>query len=394
MNQKKITYILGAGASCKSQPLVSNMKIRMESLMDLLNPESEIHQKLINPKFKNRTSALYRKYTNIVQETLQHYTPDTYAKKLFLTKETEKLETLKEFLNLYFLFEQDISQEVYDTFASISEILTVDNVTKDYSDLVKNSTHVLELDDKIQAKFNAFDEIKIPKDYRYDVFFATLLVENNGILELPTNINVISWNYDNQFELAYKEYCPKLSYKEILNYLKIYPCPDYVGENKIDKIIRLNGFANNYIKRRILIEHNNETKEAALNFDNVIDTEINFYTLLKMLVDNDLDDYPNNINFAWEQNPMQKNAINQSYNLIINTDILVIIGYSFPNFNREVDKKIFSSINGMKDIKIIIQVPEIEEFEKIKQRILIINENIDKNDISQNSDRDQFYIPL
>jgi len=91
---------------------------------------------------------------------------------------------------------------------------------------------------------------------------------------------------------------------------------------------------------------------------------------------------------------MQKNAINQSYNLIINTDILVIIGYSFPNFNREVDKKIFSSINGMKDIKIIIQVPEIEEFEKIKQRILIINENIDKNDISQNSDRDQFYIPL
>ncbi len=396
MSGTNVTYILGAGASCYSQPLVFDMKERMEALLYFLHPELN---KDIS-KFGKQTKELFERYKPIVDEANKHYTPDTYAKKLWLTHQDKKLKLLKEFLNLYFLFEQDYLKESYIEFPKLKDkeiynqlqgISNVDpNLFNDDNGSVFNSLKSLKKKSKIKY---VWDGIGQAIDYRYDVFFATLLVENNETLELPDNINIISWNYDNQFELAYKQYCPKLSYKEILNYLKIYPCSDYVGENKIDKIIRLNGFANNYIKRRILIEHKDETKEPVLNFDNVIDTEINFYTLLKMLLENDLNDYQNNINFAWEQYPMQQNAINQSCNLIMNTDIIVIIGYSFPNFNREVDKTIFSKYRVFESKEIIIQVPNKYEYEKIKQRIQTIKK-IPDSVFKHISDADQFYIPM
>ena len=105
MGTKNITYLLGAGGSCYSQPLVYNMKDRMLSLLELLNPESRLHQKYITHRLKGQTELLYNKYENILKEAVKHYTPDTYAKKLHLTSEKNKLALLKEFLNLYFLFE-------------------------------------------------------------------------------------------------------------------------------------------------------------------------------------------------------------------------------------------------------------------------------------------------
>ena len=52
------------------------------------------------------------------------------------------------------------------------------------------------------------------------------------------------------------------------------------------------------------------------------------------------------------------------------TDIIVIIGYSFPNFNRDVDKTIFWEYTVSETKEIIIQVPDKYEYEKTKQRIV------------------------
>ena len=110
---QNVTYILGAGASCKSQPLVSNMKERMKCLLSLLDSRTRIHENNICSTFKNKTEKLYNRYKPIVDEAIKHYTPDNYAKKLSLTKKTADLDTFKEFLNLYFLFEQDFEQNEF-----------------------------------------------------------------------------------------------------------------------------------------------------------------------------------------------------------------------------------------------------------------------------------------
>jgi len=52
--------------------------------------------------------------------------------------------------------------------------------------------------------FFIFEQTRIPADMRYDTFYAsTLKVETDSKktqLNLPENIQVISWNYDYQFE--------------------------------------------------------------------------------------------------------------------------------------------------------------------------------------------------
>ena len=113
----------------------------------------------------------FEKYREVVEEAVKHYTVDTYARKLWLQNKKIKLKTLKEFLCLFFAFEQ----------SSRSDKLP--NIYDKQSEYGVNETH-----------------IHTPLDYRYDVFMATLLDRD---MLLPENISIISWNYDYQLELAY-----------------------------------------------------------------------------------------------------------------------------------------------------------------------------------------------
>jgi hypothetical protein len=206
MGTKNITYILGAGASYYSQPLVYNMKERMLSLLELLNPNSRLHQEYIAHNLKGGTQLLYDKYENILKEAVKHYTPDTYAKKLHLTGGKTKLEILKEFLNLYFLFEQDFIKDAYNVFPNDPYNIGP-QVYGIYSDQNYPNYDDVQLEkDKDKVK-EIWKNISNPIDYRYDVFYATLLEAfADEKLMLPSNVNILSWNYDNQFELAFKEY--------------------------------------------------------------------------------------------------------------------------------------------------------------------------------------------
>ena len=68
--------------------------------------------------------------------------------------------------------------------------------------------------------------------------------------------------------------------------------------------------------------------------------------------------------FSWELIEAGHNRILQSQRIFVSTQILVVIGYSFPFFNREVDKKLFSSfIEGRNtdQLKVYIQDPFISE---------------------------------
>ena len=71
-----------------------------------------------------------------------------------------------------------------------------------------------------------------------------------------------------------------------------------------------------------------------------------------------------NINFAWFQDRAFINKLSEIYGL---TDTLVVIGYSFPFFNREVDRKIIRSMPKLKKIYIQDYAPL-----NIKSRFLSI----------------------
>ena len=65
----------------------------------------------------------------------------------------------------------------------------------------------------------------------------------------------------------------------------------------------------------------------------------------------------NAIRFAWENADISKRAIKLAKDKISQSEIVVIIGYSFPYFNRNVDREIFSGFVPNPNRKVYIQSP-------------------------------------
>lgn len=117
--------------------------------------------------------------------------------------------------------------------------------------------------------------------------------------------------------------------------------------------------------------------------------ELTFLKAIEFLLENKT--IHNKIYFAWETIGIDRKwgAINQMLSF---TRKLVIIGYSFPNFNRDLDVSIFENVSH--NCEIIIQVPTVDEYTRIKERVLKRGPFIDAGQIKHIIDRDQFYIPF
>lgn len=340
MKNKNITYLIGAGASCNSMPLVNNMNKRIDCLFHLLNTGNQTSD---NSIIKNETYIIYHELISILNDAKRHKTLDTYAKKLWLTKQTGKLHKLKVLLDLYFTFEQDISKKVYK------------NTQSQFVNCEKDSL---------------WRNIGEVKDYRYDVFMATLLSKE---LTLPTNINIVSWNYDNQIELGYSEFLLENNLELINKNLRIAPLTELPNESEIYSIVKLNGQVNLNMKSR--------------NENDLLD-KLNF------IIKNGINEYPVSISFAWESSELQESRINLAKKMFYETFELIIIGYSFPYFNRAIDKELFSNFNNLESIK--VQCPT-ESFASISTAISEFeywesNSHFEKV-VKLHNDIEQFYIP-
>jgi hypothetical protein len=75
--------------------------------------------------------------------------------------------------------------------------------------------------------------------------------------------------------------------------------------------------------------------------------------------------------------------------IISRTDIVVVIGYSFPYFNREVDRYIFSNFTPRTTSKIYLQVPE-PWFQSISNRFEGVHKWLK---MTPYTEVDQFLIP-
>ncbi|MBK6365301.1 MAG: SIR2 family protein [Saprospiraceae bacterium] len=165
-------------------------------------------------------------------------------------------------------------------------------------------------------------------------------------LYLPKEHNIISWNYDNQLEIAFKEYNNGSVTGTINDKLHINkPYSDIRSH-----VYKVNGFCSMY--------------------NSANDVELSFKTQLDLLIKGS--DVPqSSIYFAWDTTkPNYFGGINK---IMERTNILVVIGYSFPNFNRDIDCDILDKLTILTCKEIVIQVPTKYEFKKIKDRIKQLN---------------------
>lgn len=264
----------------------------------------------------------------LLEMTSRHATIDTFAKKLFLTKNQTDYQKLKNLL-LLFLFYEQLGNE---------------------------------------------------PDQRYDTFLASIL--QNDVNHLPDDITIVSWNYDFQFEIAYNEYV-KADNLSMLSEIFLHS-HDKVSErrggepyreHKGFNLLKLNGSA--------FVAGDRSFFEARKNKD--LSSIVELY--YKLDVKN------NRISFAWEK--MNDQYIQRIGDCISDAKVIVIIGYSFPFFNREVDRVLFEKMPALE--KIYIQDPNANTVKLSLQPVLSKTQlsvtHLDRNIVTLEADPKQFFMP-
>ena len=309
-----VTYLIGAGASAGKRgrdlpagfpeddriieglPCVNEIAKCIEEIVNLLErtlPERiEWFNDAIGLNSKEdweqaRVEALLQ-FKLLREKCAEHSTIDTYAKKLRLRKDIHGLRKLEQLLSLFFMY--------------------------------------LQMENK--------------PDSRYDSFLASILQEN---LHFPNNIHVLSWNYDSQIEIAYDEYNEGENLYSGSKKTEIFP--------PFTEVIKINGTASfegqdnlakmrkQYIKE---LKSINPFVEGKFGRDpNPFPQQRKMMELVfmyKLFISEQTDN--TNLSFAFDDYEPTEGMFHQIDTIMKDTDVLVIIGYTFPFFNREIDRHI------------------------------------------------------
>ena len=279
----KITYLLGAGASANALPLIKKGKLGNPGLPENLKSFLEMNRDAIQ-KHNSNFSIDFDQLLEIATQSVTFGTPDLYAKYLMETGADQKYNLLKRLLSNFFSYCQSVhpSHNITDTAPMF--------------------------------------------DFRA-LTFLTTISENQ---ELPDSIKIISWNYDWQIEMAagLLKHNNSGGSAKIRNFSTWPNISD--GENFRNKdpfLFHLNGIAGYDYSASNLAEKSGD-----------------YFDFSKIEI-------PSLLSFAWEEDDSQfgkrtflERRLELAKKMVIGTQILVVIGYSFPFFNRKVDDAIFASM--------------------------------------------------
>jgi hypothetical protein len=192
-------------------------------------------------------------------------------------------------------------------------------------------------------------------EWRHQSFFTTIArtspSKEHGF---DPNINILSWNYDLQPEIACHKLFPDVPISTIPLMLGAPPFEegsDHRVNTRRFFIVRMNGCAGSHriVKREI--NQNTLTRMQDFVHSSPVDGIQGALSLYKRYTeDRDLEP---GINFAWEKKSAWRRLFSgQILPVLKDTSHLIIIGYSFPPVNREVDVEI---LRAMKPGKVIVQ---------------------------------------
>lgn len=350
--QPKITYLLGAGASANALPLVTEIPFALNHFIERFSDFDKYEN-------SDKLNGKLEKTKKLIIEIKKHYSIDTYAKKLYLIGDDHNYNRLKNLISVLLIYYQ-LNEQITAKSSKIGVINLFDNSTK-------------EENEKINKLYNKLSQ---NLDYRYDSFYATLLNKQHY---LPDNVNIMSWNYDFQLEKAYSFYAnsTKSKISSNLNIIEHSNAHLIKYNPNASNILKLNGTG--LFEKRILNNYLNQGYSLAIH---------NLF--IDALEDDTFTSATSSIKFAWETDkdePMNPILREQAKKIIADTEILVVIGYSFPIFNREVDMEILRSF----DKKIYIQAPENDAIQ-FKSQLESIKTGLSQN-CSIQTNLNQFLIP-
>ncbi|SRR5579862_1631169 len=303
----KITYLLGAGASANALPLIKKAKQPAAGFSVFPPNKPGLPEELVQFVQKYKNSALSKTtlviaLDEITRKCMEFETPDLLAKFLLETGDNKNYMLLKRLLSNYFSEQQ----------SGVGP-----------------------------GRKQAFD-------FRALTFLTTISANS----KLPENVKILSWNYDRQLEIAAEKLKPvnAQSRSKIKNFN---PWPNYrdgvEGEHfrGIPFLLHLNGIAG----YKYTAAAGAEEDASIFNFDDNMDPMISF---------------------AWEdesndsKNTFNSKRIQHLQSIAANTEILVVVGYSFPFFNRKIDDEIFKSARSSLS-KIYFQDPNLDGNQLINQ---------------------------
>lgn len=324
----RVVYLLGAGASAQALPMVSQIPKALEDHYNWLwefAKEAKFRKEMIAGKPETERSKLLGEYLNIITDlktgSASHESIDTYAKKLYLRSKTSSADKQK-------LVELKIGLALFMAY--------------------------------LQTKHKTADK-------RYDGFLASLLSHTSGgTLTLPPEVLVLNWNYDQQLALSHAAYqhegsmwsgIEQLGMRplEMLSVHSHYPC----------RSIHLNGM---FAYRADFDEIHPLVDWSTNKDEDLLDAMMLFYANLK---------YSGRmgpgrllLRFAWEGNEQTISAFKLLDEVLANCEALVVIGYSFPFFNREIDREIVKRMPVLKHV--YVQAPQ-KHAEEIARTVKTMN---------------------
>jgi hypothetical protein len=303
-----VLYLLGAGASSETLPMARHFE---NALREFVEKFKRPHVHAVKGG-NNLLNAI----TWLADETSRHYSVDTFAKKLFLSNDHDNLRKLKAALSAYLVITQ-----------------SSDNVGK-----------------------------------RYDAFFASILKQENNKIALPSNIRILTWNYDTQLEKSFYGFCA--NDEDV--YLQI------TFNQK--QIFRINGHCGTFEYGKMGPPFKATWKNTEAWADGIYLYEKNM----------ELGSVGSEISFAWEG--YTKNQLDHRIDELKLPDVkvIVVIGYSFPYFNREVDGRILMQCTHAHTV--YLQYPK-GEHTSVRKRLENMLISFDKRKILDIESTDLFYIP-
>ena len=350
-----VTYYIGAGASAGKRsedgliteglPCVNEITNRIGTLLSCIQ-RAKFHQgdrdwrtpySGLNglADWENAKKRLLASLQVLHEACLRNATIDTYAKKLVLQDRIAELEQMERLLTLYFILEQVLHKP----------------------------------------------------DSRYDTFLANVLQDRR---KFPDEIKVLSWNYDSQFELAYDEY-------EQENRLNIGSKLSAIY--KPFDILKLNGSATfkraeyipEYVRklRHIMSEAKkiNKFGNPYDSLESILPDIVYLYHLFVGEV-NPTRENNTNLSFAFDYTQPSEIMFRRAREIVESTDVLVIIGYTFPFFNRKIDRQILDPLPPNATIYIQDLHPE-----RIRQSLQAVCPGMTESKIYLLNDVDQFFLP-
>jgi hypothetical protein len=285
----EITYIFGAGASFKAMPLVKSFHDRFQIYLEFLERATP-------------ERGFIDKNKSFIREIKSHLSFDTYFKKLFHQKGREiDIIDGKYLLLLYFIFEHLSDVEFINQGAAKRKLAC--------------------------AKEYGFDP-------RYDALIAGLLKPLPGKCQFPCNINFVTWNYDLMLLYSLYNFLAQkdISFKKFIDEgskgSNVFCFGDQI------KIIHLNG----------LIKNETITGLGCISVDDIVGK---MRHLIGSFGNKEFTKEQGScINFSWENMSDVgglPDFMTQAIEMISQSHTVIIIGYSFPVYNRLFDLSILNT---------------------------------------------------